>query len=85
MATCTCVAKAENVENIRICMHGIMQNMANYVISLLLHGYTLTLSNGMRSHSMREGFTAIATAACYMPHSYSYINACMMLIKLVGI
>ena len=27
----------------------------------------------------------LATAACYMPHSYSYINACMMLIKLVGI
>ena len=52
-------------------MHGIMQNMANYVVSLLLHGYTLTLSNRMRSHSMREGFLAnlqLATA-CYMPHS----------------
>ena len=59
------MAKAKNVESIRICMHGIMQNMANYVVSLLLHGYTLTLSNGMRSHSMREGFTASYCSVLY--------------------
>ena len=66
-------------------MHGIIQNMVNYVVSLLLHGYTLTLSNGMRSHSMREGFLANLQLLRAICHIASYIHACMMLIKLVGI